>query len=379
MDTTTITQGQPSADGTVINNYNPENGAPLAPGQTVMVPPTGPGIVTTDPIHDQAQNDSTTLDGYLGIQNAAPTNGPVVGAGTANNGTATTPDIANPNYSDAYTQALQGLANNSNESTKRLIATIQAQHQNEVNKINENYGAYTRGLELLGIQSGQAQGTPELLKGQLLQIKNQQMAKINDLNQKEIIAMADAEEARANNEFKILNEKINYIRQLRADKAQALRDAAATDSDYMKKAEFFGDAIYEQIKGLDAAHKASVLSALALQTGIPEQYLVAAAATTAQARYKAATGTSSTTSKLGKPALTDVFSFPPKESMEVWEKEFADAGLTDETFGAITRLVNNEGYSLKQLAQSGAITPEQYDYLSQYIIERGSTASSDGL
>jgi DNA uptake protein ComE-like DNA-binding protein len=257
-------------------------------------------------------------------------------------------DINAGNYSDAYTQGLQGISDRSNASTKSMIATLQAQHQNEVNAIDKNYDLYSRGMQLLGIENGSAQFTPELLKGQLLEIKNQRLSKISDLDQKLNTAVMTAENARADKEFSVMKEQMDYVRQLKQDKAQAVKDLASGDQDLMKKADFFGNEIYDAISGLSGAQKTAALTKLSTELGIPVAYLLGAAASTRQDRIKKTSSSSSTSTASKKTAITNITNrlnsrtpdskgysvrgkdnyVDPDEYLSMY-KQWSDAGYTD--------------------------------------------------
>lgn len=243
----------------------------------------------------QMVNDSSkAMSGYnnasLALDQQLAQTGAVT---TATRPAGDTKEIVAATYSDPYTQALQGLSDRSNTATKSLIATIQANHQNEVNEVERNYDRYSRGMQLLGINEGDAQFTPELLKGQLLEIKNQKMSKISKLDQDMTTAIMEAENARADNDLKTLKERMDYVRQLKKDKADAIKDLADSDKNMMQKAEFFGDKVYDAISGLSGAQKTKALQEMSKELGIPIAYLLGASSTTRQARIKASSSSKS--------------------------------------------------------------------------------------
>lgn len=219
------------------------------------------------------------LDQHLSQDTAATTAAKISAEGDKSN---------TDTYSDSYTQGLQGISDRSNASTKSMIANLQAQHTNAVNDIDQNYDKYTRGMELLGIENGSAQFTPEVLKGQLLEAKNQQLSKVTALDQKLNTAVMAAEAARDNKEFEVMKQQMDYVSQLKKDKAAAVKDLASADDQSMQKAKFFGDTIYNSIAGLKGDQKTAALTQLSTQLGIPVAYLLGAASTTAQARIKSA-------------------------------------------------------------------------------------------
>lgn len=244
----------------------------------------------------KAKTDYATAGNYLDqhIQSANPNVAPVKSAQT---------DGA---YTDAYTQALDALGSRSDMATKSLIATISAQHANAVNNINQNYDKYSRGMELLGIENNSAQSGPEALAGQLLEIKNQQMSKISALDVEMNKAVLDAQNARADNDFKIVKEKVDYIKQLKKDKADAIKELATSEDQYMQKATFYGKYIYDALQGIPASQRKDAIDALSKSLGIPSAYIIGAASKAAPAPKKASgSGTGSSSSLKADTAYLD--------------------------------------------------------------------------
>lgn len=312
---------------------------------------TGPGIVGTADIHDQADRNSKDLDAHINGTVYNPIN---PGTGTPNNNGDRTngQDMTDPaltGQSDPYLVALQGIADRSNDASKRLIATIAAKHQSEVNEVERNYDKYARGMELLGINNGQAQFTPEILKGQILEIKNQKLSKVHDLDQEMASAIADAEDARSQNDFKVLQEKMDYVRQLKQDRAQALKDLADSDTDAMRKAQFFGDTIYDSIRGLSGDQKTAALSALSSKLGIPVAYLIGAASSVAQDRIRSSGGGSAADRKSGViSALNSVFSDPSKKDSNGMPYVDQNGYIIPEQFKKLMKAAAEDGIDRKQ-------------------------------
>lgn len=241
-----------------------------------------PTIVSTGSIHTDAAKNSATLDTALRNFNAnyqSPT-APV------NPNTETDPnaDTAGVDITDASTdpfiQQLNNMSARSNDSTKMLIQTIQANKVRQANAVNKQYENYKSGLQLLGIQSGDATATPDLVAGHIQEAATEQEQKISDLDTEETKALMDAENARADNDFKVLQDKMDYVKQIKQDKAQALKDyndaltKSVTDGD--KIAQSVAHDVYDTLQTLDDTDKETFLTTLATKFNIPAGSLVTA-------------------------------------------------------------------------------------------------------
>lgn len=177
----------------------------------------GPGIISTNNVHKEALKNSNILDQYLKFGIANPN-------GVKNEDKLIEKTTVAGTSEDPYIKALDSISERSSESTKRLIANIQANRLRSQNKLTESYDRYKRGLQLLGIQTNRAESTPDILTGQLKEADNQYMGKLADLDAEENKALMDAENARAENDFKTLKERMDYVRQVRKDQADTLKE-----------------------------------------------------------------------------------------------------------------------------------------------------------
>lgn len=192
-------------------------------------------------------------------------------------------DTTSGTASDPYIQALDNLSATSNDSTKALIGTIKAQKAQQQINIDKQYNNYKAGLQLLGIQTNEAQATPDLLMGHIQAAEDEQMQKINDLNTEEAKALTDAESARSDNDFKVLSEKMDYVKGIKAQKADALKQYA----DILKgqtqdlgqaaqTAQLAAHDIFDMVGTLDDADKEPFLQAISQKYNIPLGTLVTA-------------------------------------------------------------------------------------------------------
>lgn len=200
------------------------------------------------------------------------------------------PTIGN-DYKDQYTMSLDNLSQRSDDSTKRLISSIQAQRQMNQNAINDSYDRYKRGIQLLGIQGGEQSFAPDLLSGKILQAENAQQMKIQQLQTEELKAIMDADDARANNNFKLLQEKMDYIKQLRTERKDAIKDIYdqqinnyKIDEMERQRANDLVASYYDDYTSVPEANKANYIKSVSQNLGINPAYIVNSLALEKQAR-----------------------------------------------------------------------------------------------
>lgn len=222
----------------------------------------GSPILSTDSIHAQGAADSSALDsklaqfdssyippassnGNLNSTGSGGTTGPTSGgapgetATTWADGTSKTDangnQVADPNAStggvdisatstDPFISQLNTLSQNSDSSTKMLIQQATMSAANAEATATANSQKYQEGLQALGIETGQAQATPDILASSINAAKGQLADKISTLESAKAKAISDATTARDSNDLKTLNEKMSYVKQVEAQEKQALTD-----------------------------------------------------------------------------------------------------------------------------------------------------------
>lgn len=196
-------------------SYSASNNLPSNPGST--------GIFSTTPYRQEYIQNSNTL-------NNLTTPKPSVTSTDSTDNVDSTYGYG-PNYSDAYTQMLDRTTADSDQATKNLAATIQAQRQQNLNALATNYTNYESGQKLLGIQNNEAQTTPDLLAGHITDIENDHINKMNDIDAETNKALMDAQTARDNNDLATFKDKMDYVNTLRSQKQQALQDMYTQQND----------------------------------------------------------------------------------------------------------------------------------------------------
>ena len=304
----------------------------------------GPSIVSTGDVHTEATKNSKALsDALLKMGN------------TAQNNTAVNPSNGNEpvetEASDPFITGLNNMASRADLATNRLIASTRAAYQNKINEVNAQYGDYKKGLQLLGIQENDAQSTPDLLAGHIQKIATEQMQKVDAYNAEEAKLIMDAQDAQANNDFKSLNEKMSYLKELRKEKANAIKEMydniAATD----KLSDIQAHDIYDTLQTLGEEDKQTFIQEVAQRFNIPLLSLVTALADEKKAREAEDLDTANKKSILanrGKESSTTSSSGGTMKQIVANANKRWKVGATDPDTGNLIR------------GQDGFLDPQEY-------------------
>lgn len=115
------------------------------------------------------------------------------------------------------------MKNKQAEETARLNAEAEANRMKVQQE--QKFNAAKAGTESANIAGGFSRYAPELANSQTQQVYTANLAKVEEIQGEEDIAIARAKEARRANDLDVLNEQIGYIRELRKAKADALSEA----------------------------------------------------------------------------------------------------------------------------------------------------------
>jgi hypothetical protein len=170
--------------------------------------------------------------------------------------------------SDQYTQLLDSLAMSSDNATKALIGTIQAQRANMGARIEADFDNYARGLQALGIQQNRAVATPDLLMGQIKKIENERMAKLQQLDIEMNKSLMDAQMARDEKQLGILKEKMSYIKEIKKERDNYLKTIADQMAAEASIAGFQAEQMYDTLQTLSEAEKEQFIVAVSEKYGI---------------------------------------------------------------------------------------------------------------
>lgn len=225
-------------------------------------------ITTSSPIRSKIIRDTTELNNALSLFNLP--------SGQSTNPNAVDGEKKKVEAPDPYLSILDNMASRSDAGTKALISTIQATKMRKSNAINKQYEDYKGGLQLLGIQGNDAQSSPELLAGHIQEAETQHLEKLSELDAEEAKALLDAQQAKDNNDYKTLSAKISYMKELKSEKAAALKEYYDSITKTPKIAEEVSHSIYETLLTLSDEDKESFLLAVAKQYSLPLGTLVTA-------------------------------------------------------------------------------------------------------
>lgn len=172
-------------------------------------------------------------------------------------------------YSDPYTQMLDRISAKSDQATKNLISTIQAQKANRANTVNQEADRLKQGLMSLGVSTGNVEFTPDLVYGNIAQAENARMSKLQELDRDEATALLEATQASEEKDFKLLRERMDYIKSIKKSRLDLLKESSDILSYENKIGEQQATRIYDELQKLPEAQKLQFLQQVATQFDIP--------------------------------------------------------------------------------------------------------------
>ncbi len=253
-------------------------------GKTQQIQANSPEEATKNAIN--IKSDSGVYKGILGGTTPPPT-------GTDNPGIASSTDATNSlnndgnqldkmtNQPDPYMEYLQKKANTlmtteSQPGLEEKNAAAQGGRLQE--KTQADYTAYKAGLETLGIKSGLSRYAPELQADRMIQAANNETAKIQEIQDKEDLAIAKAKQARLDKDATALKETLGEIRQLKKDKADELQRQLTRRTQDATVAGNIATYAFKQLQTLPDEQKETFLLQLAKDNQISPATLAAALA-----------------------------------------------------------------------------------------------------
>lgn len=172
-------------------------------------------------------------------------------------------------YTDPYIQALDKISATSDKATQNLIATIKAKKANQMSTINDQYDRLSQGLMSLGLSTGNINFTPDLVYGQIAQAENQRIGKLQTLDRDEATALLEAQQAVEEKDFKLLKERMDYIKTIKKSRLDLLKEDYETMSYESKIGELQAGQIYDELQKLPENKKLPFLQQIATKFGIP--------------------------------------------------------------------------------------------------------------
>lgn len=324
-------------------------------------PTTNPLIVTGTNPANQFNQDSQALNNALAtIGQGNQITNQITGS-SALNADKSNSELAQV-YSDPYTQMLDKIAAKSDKATQNLIATIKANKYSRESNVNQEYDRLKQGLFSLGLSTDKLQYTPDLVYGSIMQAENQRTAQLQQLDQQEATALLEAQQARENKDFTLLKEKMAYIKDIKNQRLETLKNSFDTMNYEAKIGEIQAKQVYDQLQKIPPAKRTEFLQAIATKLNIPLAAITSQVAeiqrTRAKGTKKSSTNTTGSTVKLtpskGISLLTPKFEANKGEDGYVDPTEWTKArtlwmsqGLSKSTFdNNFKQYLNPESYSL---------------------------------
>lgn len=295
-------------------------------GSDKGVAPMSNLITTSASTQNNLSKNSTDLAAALAKYGATPVaTDPKTGQPTS---PATDPNAPKPDpvltdtisgtANDPFIQELNTMHANSDVASKVLIQNIIANKDKQANAVNTQYNNYKSGLQLLGIQTNEAQVTPDLLASHQNEATSAQEDKISDLNNAEAKALTDAQTAKDNDDFKTLDTTMSYLKSIQAQKVQALKDYQDAITTQAKNSQVQGDAnaklvapdIYTTLQTLSPDDQEKFLVAVSQKFNIPLNSLVTALVSEKGVQDKANAKTAADADKVLSPAEAKTLGVP---------------------------------------------------------------------
>lgn len=172
-------------------------------------------------------------------------------------------------YSDPYTQMLDKISATSDKATQNLIATIKSNKAAREQNVNLEYDRLKQGLMSLGLSTDRMQYTPDLVYGGITQAENARMGQLQKLDQDEATALLEAQQARENKDFTLLKDKIAYLKDIKNQRLERLKNSFDTMNYEAKIGELQAKQVYDQLQKIPQAKRTEYLQAIATRLGIP--------------------------------------------------------------------------------------------------------------
>jgi len=297
------------------------NGTTIGPDQVNIGTVDVPNVIDTSSASRNAANQASgALNSALSMYGLG--NGTDTSNTTNTTGTNTATDTTNPTANgttvnadgsttsgtstDPYIQSLNNIASSSNASTQLLVQSILGAKNTQQNQVNQQYAAYKQGLQLLGIEHNAAESTPDLLMSQVNQAEDQHQQKLQTIQSNTAKALATAQTAQENNDFKTLTEQMAYVKELNAQKVAELKAYQTSLTTAPKIDTSIATQIYPTLKTLDPADQEAFLQAVSQKYNIPLGPLVSALATVDATQTKAAAAATTAASKAQQAGILTV-------------------------------------------------------------------------
>lgn len=125
---------------------------------------------------------------------------------------------------NSYLRSLDNMMLRSDAASRVLMTQIKQNYSSREQKISDINRKYVAGLESAGIRGGSAQSTPQLFDAQIRNAEIASQENLVKLDQEEMMALAQAQQNMDENNWKLVNEQVKYIKDVRKAKAEELQN-----------------------------------------------------------------------------------------------------------------------------------------------------------
>lgn len=212
-----------------------ENIYPQQPQKVPVVTSSGARKITKE--NQSLVNNATNqiIQGETQQMQQQPTQqgGGLSTTGTAKMSDTTATTMTSSNYGNdqtldagdrQYLATLDQMSARMDASSRALVSSIKSTYSQRESQMADIYNRQQKGMETAGIRSGSAQNTPVLFDQAISQLEKAEQQKLVELDQKEILALSEANQSMQDKNWKMLNEKAKYIKEVRAAKQKALEN-----------------------------------------------------------------------------------------------------------------------------------------------------------
>lgn len=264
-------------------------------------------------------------------------------------------------YSDPYTQMLDKISAKSDKATQNLIATIKAKKANSMRTINDETDRLKQGLLSLGLSTGNINFTPDLVYGQVAQAENARMSKLQQLDTDEATALLEAQQAVDEKDFKLLKEKMDYIKTIKKSRLDTLKENSDILSYENKIGEQQATRIYDELQKMPESSKLQFLQQVATQFNIPLTALTSQVNEITRGRQKSSSSSGGYTSQeLRKLRQAGI------DSSDIAAADDFLYGEGDDSAVNMTSILGslNKAYANPNLVRNGKFT---YEYIKNVL------------
>ena len=265
---------------------------------------------------------------------------------------------------DPIITGLQQLQTNSDAVTKSMLASTMATYQNQINAAQKQGDNYRMGLESLGIRTGAAQTTPDILSGHIQAAANDTLAKIGTIQNNMSKALLNIQQAKQAGDFKTIQMETDRYTLLQKQKQDSITQMRDQITFGQKQLTFDAPSLYSSFSTLTSdKDKQAFIEQIAQADGVSPLTVTAALATEQDKESKAATAEQRANMSLELQ----------QKQLDATKAVSAAQTKTD-AYGTIENLIGSQGAKDKGVIdKNNFLTPEGLNQLISFGAKNGIT------